>query len=469
MANSAEIRSPSAKVKGEDSDSVSMSWTVPVSGTLLGNPFVKYSIHKAGGASAVKPAAADFIKEVADAQAKMYEAPTLKDIILNDGKNSLSFTGYDIGPSYSIAFGTVNNNRALVHKCSRLSALNTSIYTAPKDSAAYLGAEEPGEGATPAAYMKLVLESLIKNYEDNAPEDDISKSIRDSIHAFNQKILKEVWYPVLDASAKATIDGFVGAVAHTSVALLLVESVANIYVSNTDNFFSKISQFEALFQILFIPDITSKTAGKFIPYTDVVDNADDKDVNIRSIDISAGPKSFLPITGVVMNGLPNSDMYIGAPHVTGTSIIAYPYPLPTSGKIVTIGAPTWLPRELIIPQNDTEGDSLDLTEIDLYRKLNGAKLKEVEDSIMVVAKEFAKSFYINNALEPCVAGIMTLLDLTWEVGKRYNVKQAGGGLLFSGFLKNVEHRISSKPGSTDATTQLTFSHVEANGFTLPNK
>lgn len=278
-----------------------------------------------------------------------------------------------------------------------------------------------------------------------------------------------MWYPILEDSAKATIDGFSGAVQNSSCALLLVESISNVYVSNTDNFFTKVSQFEAMFQILFVPDTTSETAGKFIPYTDVVDNADDKTVSIRGIDISAGPKSFLPISGVVMNGLPNSDMYLSAPHTTGTNIVAYPDPLPTVGKIVTIGAPNWIPRELIIPQTDTEGTSLNPSEIDLYRKLNAAKLKEVEDSIMTVAKEFAKSFYINNSLEPCVAGIMTLLDLTWEVGKRYNVKQDGGDLLFSGFLKNVEHRISSRPGSTDATTQLTFSHVEANGFTLPNK
>jgi hypothetical protein len=469
MANSSEIRSPSAKVQGEATDSISMSWTVPVSSSLLGNPFVKYSIHKPGGQSAVRPATAEFIKQVAAAQAKMYENPELKDVSLNDGKNSLDFTGYDIGPSYSVAFGTVNNNRALVHKCSRLSALNTSIYTAPADSAAYLGAEEPGEETTPSGYMKLVMETLIKNYEENAPEDDISKAIRDNIHAFNQKILEEVWYPILEDSTKATIDGFSGAVQNSSCALLLVESIANVYVSNTDNFFTKVSQFEAMFQILFVPDTTSETAGKFIPYTDVVDNADDKTVNIRGIDISAGPKSFLPISGVVMNGLPNSDMYLSAPHTTGTNIVAYPDPLPTVGKIVTIGAPNWIPRELIIPQTDTEGTSLNPSEIDLYRKLNAAKLKEVEDSIMTVAKEFAKSFYINNSLEPCVAGIMTLLDLTWEVGKRYNVKQDGGDLLFSGFLKNVEHRISSRPGSTDATTQLTFSHVEANGFTLPNK
>ena len=63
----------------------------------------------------------------------------------------------------------------------------------------------------------------------------------------------------------------------------------------------------------------------------------------------------------------------------------------------------------------------------------------------------------------------TLLDITWEIGKRYSVKQEGGGVLFEGFLQNIEHRVSSVPGRADATTQLTFSHVEANGFTLPNK
>jgi hypothetical protein len=36
-------------------------------------------------------------------------------------------------------------------------------------------------------------------------------------------------------------------------------------------------------------------------------------------------------------------------------------------------------------------------------------------------------------------------------------------------LRAVQHRVSSNPSKAEASTQLTFSHVEANGFTLPNK
>lgn len=463
------VRSPKVIIAGEDADTVSIAWTVPVSASLMGNPYAKYSSHKAGGEKVINPNANDLIQRVADAQKAMFTQPEIKTMQVFDGVSSFKFSGYDVGPSHSIAFGSVNNGKVLVHRCARLAALNTAIYPPPADAAVYLGAEEPGQGASPADYIKLVLEKMIENYENSPPEDEFIRQTVEKIHNFNKTILKEDWYPVLEASKDATLTGFGEFVADTTCALNLVSNIASVYASAADNFFTKISQFEALFQILFVPDPKGETPGKFIPFKDIIDNPTDKSVNIRGLDISAGPKSFMPMSGVVVTGLPNNDMYLGSPHTTGTALVTWPETLPKVGKVETISAPAWIPRELLVPQIEVSGAELDPSKIrDYYNNLN-KNIQSSSDACIAIIKQFAKSYYIYNSLEPCRASIVTLLDTTWEVGKRYTVKQSGGGTLFSGFLQYIEHRISAKPGSPDASTQLTFSHVEANGFTLPNK
>lgn len=467
--STSEVRTPKVIIADEDADSVSIAWTVPVSAGLMGNPYAKYSAHKAGGEKVINPNAADLIKKLADAQRTMFVQPTIKSMSLFDGVNKLQFSGYDVGPSHSIAFGSVNTGKVLVHRCSRLSALNTSIYVPPKDDSAYLGADEPGSGASPADYIKLVLKKIIENYEANPPEDTILKDNIDKINTFNKKILEEDWYPVLDASKDATLEGFSDFVADTTCALNLVSAIASVYSSTSNNFFTQISQFEAMFQMLFVPDPTGKTAGKFISFKNIVGNPEDKSANIRGLDITAGPKSFMPLAGVAVMGLPNPDMYLGGPHTTGNVLVTWPETLPKYGKIETISAPSWIPRDLLVPQDDIGQGELDPSKAASYYETINKACKDSADLCVLIMKQFAKSYYAYTALEPCKASIVTLLDLSWEVGKRYTVKQSGGGTLFSGFLQYIEHRISAKPGSPDASTQLTFSHVEANGFTLPNK
>ena len=91
-----------------------------------------------------------------------------------------------------------------------------------------------------------------------------------------------------------------------------------------------------------------------------------------------------------------------------------------------------------------------------------------------ICKDVARNTYVYNSLKDSKATIETLVDVTWELGKRYTIKQPGSNsegssTLFSGWLFRVEHKIISNTSSPSASTVLTFSHVEANGFTLPNK
>jgi len=65
--------------------------------------------------------------------------------------------------------------------------------------------------------------------------------------------------------------------------------------------------------------------------------------------------------------------------------------------------------------------------------------------------------------------------VSWEIGTRYELHSYTDDFkLFTGFLNDVYHSIeksstrSGREGEVIATTMLSFSHVEAGDFKLPN-
>jgi hypothetical protein len=475
MANTAEIRVPSAQVEGSDSDSVTLSWSLPVSSGAVGCPNLKYSSHPDGGDKVINPTAATLITAVAAAQKQLFAAPAQKTVILNDGKNSYTFTGFDSGPHHEVTYGGVNNGQSVTHVCSKLQYLNTSIYVAPVDKSMLKLSIEPKAATSVAGYMRVVLEDMLTSYKDSqdtANSGDAEAVIRETIHNSNKTIINDYWYPILEASAGVTFEGFASFVEDKNNCEALADAILTVYSNQAADFFIKMDQFSTMFQMLFVPDYkdTSKP-GKFISYKDVVNSPTPKTVSIRALSMQPGARSFLPCTSVAMLGLPNGSLQ----HlkmdgtVSRAALASWPDPVPTTGTIATISAPPWIPAD-ICPDKDIQvGENLDCEAYAAALDAENGKTKDITDGIIAIAKDFCHVNYVYSALSDATATVVTLLDFTWEPGKRYTVKQDAGGNLFDGFLRGVEHRIASSPGRTDATTQLIFSHVEANGFTLPNK
>jgi hypothetical protein len=215
--------------------------------------------------------------------------------------------------------------------------------------------------------------------------------------------------------------------------------------------------------------------GKFIPMTSVLSNPESKDVNIVTLSMNPGPKDFLSVTAVAMRGLPDLEPPVGQAVVpAGYNMITWPEELPAAGLTSVIQMPAWLPEDLFPVEIPKNGTNLDANEN--LQKIEASQ-KEINDAVSLVeqvCKDVARLTYNYMALSQASAGIVCPLDVTWEVGKRYTVQQPnkdsdGKTELFSGFLTQVTHRVNSSPASPEAVTQLTFSHVEATGFTLPNK
>jgi hypothetical protein len=157
-------------------------------------------------------------------------------------------------------------------------------------------------------------------------------------------------------------------------------------------------------------------------------------------------------------------------------MITWPETLPPAGQTNIIQMPVWLPADLYPLDIPKTGKNLDFDAN--FQKVKTSQ-QEIADEALLVKKiclDIARLTYNDISLKFSSATINCPFDISWEIGKRYAIKQpsttsGASSLLFSGFLCSVEHRVSSNPsgGGGEAITQLTFSHVEANGFTLPNK
>lgn len=466
--NTVEVRQPKVSVEGEATDTLTMSWTVPVSSGINGSPCAKYSTHASGGKEVETPTAEKLISKIATAQKSMFESLETKDISINDGNSTFNFSGYDVGPHHEVLFGSVSNGRSVVHKCSRLGYLDTSIYLFPVGKG-LKETKEPSSGASATEYMKIVLEEMVDNFKPDELKLTLTGKaleIRLRAHENNTDILND-WYGVLEASKATPLEGFSDFVKSKGNCSALVDAVSSVYMSGAGDFFQRISQFEMMFQLQFIPSYhDSASVGKFISTKELVSKPESKSINVRGLSIAGGPRTFLPITSVVMLGLPCGGIK-DLQTASGSDAALWPSSIPKNGSILTISAPPWLPAEKITEKVIEPGSDLSCEAYEASLDKNDEQ--KSDEAIPKVAKDFCRCYYNNASLGSSRASVTTLLDITWEIGKRYSVKQEGGGVLFEGFLQNIEHRVSSVPGRADATTQLTFSHVEANGFTLPNK
>lgn len=474
MGNTVEVRSPTVTIDGEATDDLTLSFTVPVSGGLSGSPFARYSFHEPAGEEAISPTTEELVGKIEAAQQEMFTNPELKSVTINDGVNQKIFTGYNVGGHHSVMFGNVANGRTLVHPCSRLDYMNTAIYVGGGKEA-YLDKSRKIKSTTIPDLMAEVLDNIVADWEEfkgssDDKTDDVTAAVRDSVHE-NNKAIFDTWNSVLSASTDVELEGFAEYVENESQRVTVAEKIAAVYQSSSPDFFSKIAQFESMFQIRFIPSPDGDTPGKFIPFKKMVSDAEDATINIRSLAMQAGTRGFMPVGAVVMTGLPRSAPYLGKA-TAGTAMVSHPETIPAGAAVETITAPSWIVSDLLptIEEADISGN-LDLNAyLSALGTLDDAA-DERQKSILKLAKDFARNVYCNIALSTSTASVVTLLDVTWEAGKRYKVTQdkEDATVLFSGFLQNVEHNISSSPSRANATTTLSFTHVEAGAFELPNK
>lgn len=454
--------SATAAIQGQDVSVDSVTITYGINSF----PSAEITFHDSDVPSSgvVQVADKDVAARIAAQQNAMFTAQSPDSrVTVNDGTNSISFSGYVSGPAYRLGIQDVRFVTTIMHEASAVTKLRSSIYTNKKGL--FRSGDTPlrskiGDGL--AAMLDLMMKE-----RDPALPDEESKAIVEQIHVNNAKPI-EIWKKIC---VESTVEWpeLETLLKYPAVKTNLQDLIATHYQNSSHDFFQAMQLFQSEFSMTYVPSLEPEAMGKFIPAEDLVNLEPELlPVNIRSILMTAGPKDILPLSYVVTRG-PKPQTHRDTKY--GHIVQRWPKQAQSTGQVVEIGTPPWLPAEIIVEKKSTAtvGDTLDLDEYEKEKIDEDQKLYEVTFPDVAKALErWAKKHYVDAALANATAEVTTELNVQVVPGKRYTVASPNG-VIFKGFLYQVQHGLSSVPRSLQAHTKLIFSHIEAEGFELPFK
>jgi len=470
MSDGVEIRTPrgTAQIAGAGGakiDAVTMQFSVNRF------PIVNVGFHDAttNDAGVVKLGGSDVAERVAAQQNTMFEAASPNSsVTVEDGKgNTLTFSGYVSGPNYQLSIQNVGFSTSIAQAAAAVANFQPSIYSGAqgefRDGEALM-TPEIGPG------LLAILDRMKENFENRPPPypDKETEGIIQQI-ASNNDTGYDIWSSICNASTVEWPE-LENLMQIPSIKNSLQAHIVQIYRNSYADFFQTMMQFRAMFSMVYVPSLKAGEYGKFIPTLDMAtSDAEDLEVNLQSITMSAGPKSIMPLSYVAVRG-PKMQEHRNS--LGGGQIISrWPDTAQSDGQVVQIGTPSWIPSDLTAGRlsEATVGDTLDLDSYESGSDLRDRKLIEtINKDVGKVLKRSAQEHYVDFSLANSSANLVIDLDVSIQPGVRYKVTTEDSAI-FTGFLVGVKHNVCSKPNQHQANTELAFSHVEAEGFELPNK
>ncbi len=420
----------------------------------------------------------DLATKLAQDQTSMFEAASSARVFMEDGLGgSISFRGYQTNSSYEIMTGGIGYSASAVHASAVLDTLQTSVYRfGNKLWRDY--ANTPKGGGTYSSWMSAVLERMLEEWNTHVQTgnlDELTKATVIRAHNNNEvglTALRAVLSASTDKNQKLTELG-----TDDNFKKNITFAIFNIYASSYGSFLQAIQQFGLQFQTIYVPDI-GEGFGKYIRTSDVIQQELTKKVHIMRMYLSAGAKSIVPVTQIMVQGMPAD--YWRAGYDNHTKFMASPAistfpPNVTTGRVYVVSAPSWLPTDTT-PERTTEAEGKQAPDPAAYADnrtlVDKEHRKELDTTVRETIDEWAKNIYIDMALADSSAQITVPLDFTWEIGKVYKITAEGAKGqknkdLFTGFLAGITHNLSSLQDTPQAYTSLMFTHVQGEGFTLP--
>lgn len=434
------------------------------------------SSHTATSDTALKALASDAASAAAAEQNAMFSPRLAPDasVRLTDGKgNTVQFSGFVTAPSHRMGVGGVGNSHTVVHESALLSAFAPYIYTAEverRDDINPLGPDL-------ASRAKTMLEALTKAWQGEGRDRglDVYEAIKDSIHANNQAVLPKVQKLLTDSAETTKIEGLDRIASHAGLNLGVNSAILKTLISARADFFMNLLNMCAQWQLIYQPSMEAGGVGRILRLQDAIAKGSERSIAVKDFVISGGPMSIIPITGVLVEGLPSSERRAsGSPDdvtkfgITPASVVFYGS---ASGRVATAPLPPFLQRPLHT-MFLTDGVDLSLSAYEQSQQEQASDLDDIASGpVRKLAEQWARNHYTDLVLAPSNATLTCELDLGWETGKSYQVKaksaETGGAVLFQGLLNTQEHIISTRGGSPTAESTLSFSHVLILDNTLP--
>lgn len=450
--------------------------SVTISGAINSYPTATMVYQPSSKTDSLLPAAPETLaSELVASQSNMFGQAATAFVNAKDGLGGeITFSGFQTNSAYSIMVGNTGFQGTMIHRAAALDSLDTTIYNTGKEVWREY-TELPESGELYGTWLQDILDHVIEKWQTNRtnnPLDEYTNGIRTRQHA-NNTLGLQTWNEILEAStavnselptlADATSGGFREDFAR---------AVINIYFASYGSFNQTMQQFANQFNMMYIPSLTANSAGRYVNIRYAVGEAEGKTAKISSMSLSSGSKSILPITQVLVKGIPSPrwrSQY--ANDIPSTAIAPHISAVPTDvtyGGFYSVSSPSWLPLETH-PIADDEGKNP--PDLDAYEDSKETRDNEYREdfsrSVLAVCDEWGKDIYVDRALRDSTCSLIVALDFSWEIGKVYTVSVEEGPELFTGFLAGLTHSLSSNHSSPQAETHLSFTHVRAPGFELP--
>lgn len=384
---------------------------------------------------------------------------------------SMSFSGFEVFPSLQVSVGSITPEIHAVHQTASVQRLNMALYT---QSGIPNAVKETNEKDFPKR-VALIIRTLVTDWRKQVfpSMTQTEKTIAERVHNQNTEPLKIV-YDILTKSDKFEIDGM-DKLAQT---IPTVNNALNNWIlwsltSESEGFWERFLEMNRKVGLFYAPSIGgAEDYGTLVNTRKAFEDAEDFE-DVDSITFQPNLQlPEVPITYVIMPHLPFTSSFKNykaesklLPGQVSPSILRYP-PGQVTGHSQVISPPPYIVSTL---QNMSSlggfGSSLSGKAHDQAEKLDNATTPQVA-AMKTFLLSYMRNIFHAIQLQGSSFGMTTILSPKWQVGKAYRVSQSGV-LLFKGMLASCSHTVSSSPDSPQAFTQLSFSHVQWGGFSLP--
>lgn len=500
MAGNTEVRHPQATVENilGLSSPAQLKISIPVNGDITVDYSAFSGVEAAEGANQML--SADVAQLMGESQDLTFSSRSSADatVTVNDGAGgSITVRGFTTGPSFSLMRGDARPSIRVASAASALEHLKLDIYT-PR-----LGSEEGGEGSATeyngpadkvedgnlASRLETLTKRMISIWEANRDleEDDTSSAILTNRHELNTSNVEgagsplSIWYAMLKNSVQNLNHPWLRKLSENpSYNQTFNEAIVTTLRSRAPGFSHTLAQLAQDFQIMSVPG-KDGGPGEFKMIRDRV-LGEEKTLQMSTASFNANaaqPQGLFPVKQVIMRDslgvahMPNKKE--GGPSINnsqGQILSAWPRSANTAaGDLLTI-SPTFYMTHVLQMAAPTESDGDKAEDYNRYAStLATLSEKAVRYQDRVIAKmteDFCRSVYVDRALRATQATITVPMDLSVWPGDRYKMVDGNGSALFSGFLSRVDHTLARSRGGGEASTRLSFTHIQFGGFQLPD-
>jgi hypothetical protein len=413
-----------------------------------------------------------------------------------DGQGgSLNFKGSLSAPAFSVGYGSANMSYSGVHEAAILGFYHGEAFTQAGFGLDFMGesardayrtlAYDPGNWppftGSVAEQMLTQLTSAKRTLAaigSRSPNDnDTSRAIAFAMHETNNVVWSKV-QAFLQGSVETTrIPGVTGFGEDLDLAIR-----NHLWASLTSEgglLGVLLNVIPVEYGMQFVCSLTGQSPAARLELLSYV-NAEPTPLTIAAENFSfvSGGELALPIRAVVVRGAKNVDEMTApqgadSPNQFATAVACYPSTATISpgSRVVVRDAPAWFNsgNVALISDPTTYKGPGDIAAYRAQHPRLSKLIANLNNDAQRLLTWWAKTQFSYLSLVSSQASAKLPLTAGIQVGRVYTIRvydsSGSASQLFTGYVESVSHHIGVQEGGLDASTSISFSHVQASGYT----